>query len=237
MAELQGGTGRMTSLVPAIEELVSTLRRQILSGDAGPGTPLNQNELATRFRLNRSQVREALTALAEERLVRMRPYATAVVAPFSLDEFQELHEIRIALEPMLSRLALPAVTRQHVLQMRRLIETMAETTDGATWLDSNDEFHGVLFRLANRPWLVEIVDRARRLNSRYNRVLVFEMENRHGEQDHRQILEAIENQDSKALETRLTTHIKSGHDLVLQHLVEHTELLDVGVHNGASATH
>jgi DNA-binding GntR family transcriptional regulator len=223
----------MTSLVPAIEELVATLRRQILSGKLGPGSPLNQNELATRFRLNRSQVREALTALAEERLVRMRPYATAVVAPFSLDEFQELHEIRIALEPMLSRLALPAVTRQHVLQMRRLIETMAETTDGATWLDSNDEFHGILFRLANRPWLVEIVDRARRLNSRYNRVLVFELEDRHGEQDHRDILEAIESQDSKALETRLISHIKSGHDVVLQHLVQHTELLDVAHQNGS----
>lgn len=225
----------MTSLVPAIEELVATLRRQILSGELGPGAPLNQNELATRFRLNRSQVREALTALAEERLVRMRPYATAVVAPFSLDEFQELHEIRIALEPMLSRLALPAVNRQHVLQMRQLIETMAQTSDGATWLDANDEFHGILFRLANRPWLVEIVDRARRLNSRYNRMLVFELEDRHGEQDHRDILEAIENQDSKALETRLTNHIKTGHDVVLQHLVQHTELLDVAQQNGAAA--
>jgi DNA-binding GntR family transcriptional regulator len=225
----------MTSLVPAIEELVAWRRRQILSGELGPGAPLNQNELAPRFRLNRSQVREALTALAEERLVRMRPYATAVVAPFSLDEFQELHEIRIALEPMLSRLALPAVNRQHVLQMRQLIETMAQTSDGATWLDANDEFHGILFRLANRPWLVEIVDRARRLNSRYNRVLVFELEDRHGEQDHRDILEAIENQDSKALETRLTNHIKTGHDVVLQHLVQHTELLDVAQQNGAAA--
>jgi DNA-binding GntR family transcriptional regulator len=110
---------------------------------------------------------------------------------------------------------------------------MAETTDGATWLDSNDEFHGILFRLANRPWLVEIVDRARRLNSRYNRVLVFELEDRHGEQDHRDILEAIENQDSKALETRLISHIKSGHDVVLQHLVQHTELLDVAHQNGS----
>ena len=224
----------MTSLVPAIEELVVTLRRHILSGELAPGSPLNQNELATRFRLNRSQVREALTALAEERLVRMRPYATAVVAPFSLDEFQELHEIRIALEPMLSRLALPAVNRQHVLQMRQLIEIMADTNDGATWLGANDEFHALLFKLANRPWLVEIVDRARRLNSRYNRVLVFELEDRHGEQDHRDILEAIENQDSKALETRLTNHIKTGHDTVLQHLVQHTELLDVAQQNGAT---
>ncbi len=49
------------------------------------------------------------------------------------------------------------------------------------------------------------------------------------------IFEAIENQDSKALETRLTNHIKTGHDVVLQHLVQHTELLDVAQQNGAAA--
>lgn len=224
----------MTPLVPPIESIIVTLRRRILSGDLGPGAPLNQNELATEFALNRSQVREALTALSEERLVRMRPYATAVVAPFSLDEFQELHEIRIALEPMLSRLALPAVSRQHILEMRNLLEEMAYTTDGATWLDANDEFHATLYRLANRPWLVEIVDRARRLNSRYNRVLVFVLEDRHGEDDHQAILEAIEAQDSRALEERLIYHIKKGHDVVLQHLLHHQELLD-GSRNGEVA--
>lgn len=216
----------MTPLVPPIENIVFTLRQRILAGDLGPGAPLNQNDLANEFDLNRSQVREALTALSEERLVRMRPYATAMVAPFSLDEFQELHEIRIALEPMLSRLALPAVSRQHILEMRRLLDTMSMATNGATWLDSNDEFHATLYRLANRPWLVEIVDRARRLNSRYNRVLVFILDDRHGEQDHRDILEAVESGDSKGVEQLVAHHIKTGHDVVLQHLLQHHELLD-----------
>jgi DNA-binding GntR family transcriptional regulator len=216
----------MTTVVPAIELLVRGLRSRILSGDLGPGAPLNQNELATAFDLNRSQVREGLSVLAEERLVRMRPYATAVVAPLSLEEFQELHEVRIALEPMLSRLALPMVTRQHILQMGEFIKIMEETDDGTTWLDANDEFHAVLYRLANRPWLVEIADRARRLNSRYTRVLVFEMQNRKGEPEHLEILEAIESQDTKELERRLISHIKGGHDLVLQHLAYHPELLE-----------
>jgi DNA-binding GntR family transcriptional regulator len=216
----------VTGLVPGVEQMVKTLRAQILSGELKPSTPLNQNDLAEAFDLNRSQVREGLSALAEERLVRMRPYATAVVAPLSLDEFQELHEIRVALEPLLSRLALPSVTRQHILQMQHLIQRMEETTDGATWLDANDQFHASLYRLAPRPWLVEIADRARRLNSRYTRVLVFEMENRTAEHEHSQILRLIEDQDSRELERRLLDHIKSGHDLVLEHLDHHPDLLE-----------
>lgn len=216
----------MTTLVPAIEELVDGLRRQILSGELGPRSPLNQNQLASAFDLNRSQVREGLTVLSEERLVLMRPYATAVVAPLSLDEFQELHEVRMALEPLLSRLALATVPRHHILQMRELVKTMQDTDDGATWLDANDEFHALLYRQANRPWLVEIVDRARRLTSRYTRVLFVEMKDRTAEVEHVAILEAIEAQDSKELERLLVDHMKSGHDMVLQHLAQHPELLE-----------
>lgn len=216
----------MTGLVPAIELLVQELRRQILSGELGPLAPLNQNQLASRFDLNRSQVREGLTVLSEERLVLMRPYATAVVAPLSLEEFQELHEIRLSLEPLLSRLALPTVSRHHLLQMRDLVETMQETDDGATWLDANDEFHGILYRQAKRPWIVEIVDRARRLTSRYTRVLLFEVKNRSAETEHLEILDAIENQDPHVLEERLVSHMRNGHDIVLQHLAQHPELLD-----------
>ena len=216
----------MTTLVPAIEALVMALRHQILSGELGPRAPLNQNQLAAAFDLNRSQVREGLTVLSEERLVLMRPYATAVVAPLSLDEFQELHEVRLALEPMLSRLALPAVPRHHILQMRELLKLMAEADDGATWLNANDDFHGLLYRNANRPWLVEIVDRARRLTTRYTRVLLVEIKDRSADDQHGDILAAIEAQDGPELERRLIAHMRRGHDAVLGHMVQHPELLD-----------
>ena len=216
----------VTGLVPGVDKMVRDLRGQILSGELKPSAPLNQNDLSAAFDLNRSQVREGLSALAEERLVRMRPYATAVVAPLSLDEFQELHEIRVALEPLLSRLALPAVTRQHILQMRQFLQRMEGATDGATWLEANDQFHASLYRLARRPWMVEIADRARRLNRRYTRVLVFEMNDRTAEHEHHQILSLIENRDSKELEVCLLDHIKGGHDLVLGHLDHHPDLLD-----------
>lgn len=225
MPSRRGAQPKVTTVVPAIEALVSGLRRQILAGELGPGSPLNQNQLATAFGLNRSQVREGLTVLSEERLVLMRPYATAVVAPLSLHEFQELHEVRMVLEPMLSRLALATVPRYLVLQMREVVQTMQETHDGATWLDANDEFHGLLYRQADRPWIVEIIDRARRLSSRYTRVLVFEMQNRNAEMEHVEILQAIEAQDAEKLVDTLIAHMKSGHDMVLQHLAQHPELL------------
>jgi DNA-binding GntR family transcriptional regulator len=128
---------------------------------------------------------------------------------------------------MLSRMALQTLPRHLVLRMRQLVQDMEDTEDGATWLDANDEFHGLLYRQANRPWIVEIVDRARRLTARYTRVLIVDMNRRSqiGRVEHSDILDAIELRDSKLLETRLVDHMRSGHDIIVQHLAANPQLL------------
>ena len=158
-------------------------------------------------------------------MVLMRAYATAVVAPLSLSEFEELHEIRMALEPLLSQMALPTLPRHHLLKMRELNELMQGSDDGETWLNANDEFHALLYRETDRPWMVEIVDRARRLTSRYTSILVVKMGSRQGELEHVGIMEAIEGQDTRELGRRLSAHMESGYDLVIKHLARHPELL------------
>jgi DNA-binding GntR family transcriptional regulator len=222
----RGTRKRPTVLPPASDGLAGHLRQRILSGELAPRAPLNQNDLANEYGLNRSQVRDALRTLAHERLVVMRAYATAIVAPLSLYEFQELHELRMALEPMLARIALPSILRPHVLQMRELLRVMSETEDGATWLDANDEFHELLYRQAARPWILEIVERARRLSTRYTRILIFELGSRDPDAEHAEILDVIEAQDFAGLERLLTAHMRKGHDLVFGHLIQHPEMLD-----------
>ena len=55
-------------------------------------------------------------------------------------------------------------------------------------------------------------------------------------QEHLEIPAAIETQEPKELEHRLIAHVKSGHDLVLQHLLQHAELLEPAAYNGATAS-
>ena len=74
------------------------LRRRILDGSIEPGTVLNQNELARAMGMSRIPIRDALRILAGEGLISMRAHASAVVAPLSLDDLQELYEIRMAIE-------------------------------------------------------------------------------------------------------------------------------------------
>jgi DNA-binding GntR family transcriptional regulator len=99
--------------------VVEQLREQLLTGALPPGTRLAQGELAATFGVSRMPIRQALQTLASEGLVELVTGATAVVTPMSIPELQELYEIREALEPLATRLAVPNVGRAELLQMRR----------------------------------------------------------------------------------------------------------------------
>src|SRR5918997_1170374 len=65
-----------------------------------PGTRLRQNDVAKRFGVSTTPVREAFAQLQAEGLVRIDPHRGAVVFHPSVDDVLEFYEIREALESL-----------------------------------------------------------------------------------------------------------------------------------------
>src|SRR3954471_15830423 len=89
---------------------VEALRERILRGDFPEGEPLRQDALAAELAVSRIPVREALRQLEAEGLVTFSPHRGAVVSSLSLDEIDELFELRAAIESDLLARAIPAMT-------------------------------------------------------------------------------------------------------------------------------
>ena len=51
--------------------------------------------------------------------------------------------------------------------MRKQLAIMAEPIDARTWLAANTEFHAAVYRRANRPRTIELIEQLRRLTDRY----------------------------------------------------------------------
>jgi len=79
------------------------LRDEILSGALPPGTPLRAEELAQRWSVSPTPVREALARLAGIGFVELRPQRGARVAEASLRDVEEVYELRLLLEPVALR--------------------------------------------------------------------------------------------------------------------------------------
>lgn len=206
----------------ATSRVAAELREQILTGVILPGTPLSQVRLATAFDVSRIPVRDALQTLAAEGLVVHTSGATAVVTGMSMGELQELYEMREAIEPVATQLAVPNVGRAEILSMRRLLAVMGETTDAREWLTANADFHSAVYMQANRPRMVALVEQLRKLTDRYLHLHLEVIGNTdHLHDEHTQILQAVQDGDAP-LAARLTQqHLQTSHDFILEYLLEH----------------
>ena len=200
------------------EEALDELRRRILSGSMAAGTKLHQEQLASSLGMSRIPIRDAIRTLVAEGLVLQFPRRTAVVAPISADDLTELYEIRIAIEPEASALAVPNVRPTDLMSMRNLLQVMDTTQEHAVWLDTNDEFHGALYRRSGRPRMVALLDQARAQTRRYTAVRLDRGQpDLHAE--HQLILAAVERRDPAAVRALVQAHLISAYS-ILSHQLE-----------------
>ncbi len=90
------------------QEVAARLREAILQGHFRPGERLREAELAAMLEVSRGPVREALSALAHEGLVRIRRNRGASVVRFTKEDAEEVRSLRSALD----RLAIQLAVRQ-----------------------------------------------------------------------------------------------------------------------------
>ena len=136
---------------------VAAVRELILHGEFAAGARLGEVELAERLGVSRTPVREALGRLAAEGLVEIIPNRGARVTSWTVAELEGVFDLRTALEPRLTALAVPHATEADVVALDELAQAMYDVgTPGPDQdLDAivplNREFHGRLVTLADQP--------------------------------------------------------------------------------------
>ena len=86
-------------------QVYDVLREEILWVRIAPGTALDEHDLAARFEVSRTPIREALLLLAGERLVQFLPNRTSIVAPFSLDNAGDYLDTALIISRAMARAA------------------------------------------------------------------------------------------------------------------------------------
>lgn len=201
--------------------VADALRGRLLTGALQPGTVLSQSDIATEYGVSRIPVRDALHILATEGLVELG-VSSAVVTRLSIAELQELYELREAVEPVVTRIAVPNVGRAEVAQMTSLSQLMeSDTTTTGDWLAANATFHALVYSRADRPRMVALTEQLRRLTDRYLHLhldVIGDVDHLHTE--HRQILDALRRGDPFEVAELTRLHLATSHDFILQYLLD-----------------
>src|SRR5215472_9948954 len=127
------------------EELRLQLADEIVRGGLPPGAPLDETEIARRFSVSRTPVREALRQLVASGLVEARPHRGAVVAQPSIDRLTGMFEAMAELEAICAGLAAERMTPLD----RRQLEAVHEELRLLSYAGNPDRFHEVNERFHN----------------------------------------------------------------------------------------
>jgi DNA-binding GntR family transcriptional regulator len=154
------------------DEIREAVADEIMSGRAFPGVRLDEQELATRYGVSRTPVREALKQLAASGLVEMRPHKGAVVAPMTPGRLSELFEALAELEAVCSRLSAEKMTgaeRRELETAHRALSDLVRRGDPQAYHLANIGFHDLIYRGSHNSFLAETTVSLRRRLSPFSR--------------------------------------------------------------------
>lgn len=191
---------------PLGAQVRARIEGDILAGHLKPGERLIEEDLARRYGVSRSPIREAVRGLASEGLIELSARRGAVVAALTPQEAREFVEVRALLEGYTARLA-ARYRRPAVLDRAEAI--LREGASGQGDLAAlNAAFHDTLAEAGGNATVRALTEGLRKRSAR-----VFQA---HGEEaqrrtwaEHQGILEAILAGDEELAATRAEAHVRS----------------------------
>jgi len=145
----------------ASERAYQTLRTEILDWSLPPGAGLGEVEQAERLGISRTPVREALSRLVADGLAEQATGRGAVVADLSLEQADQLFDLRIALESLLARRAAQRADPETAASLAALAErftsaapALREGADPTEYYAMTSELDASLDAAADNPYLV-----------------------------------------------------------------------------------
>lgn len=199
--------------------ITDILREAILSGELDVGVQLKQEELAKKFGISMSALREALKSLEAEGLVSFFPNRGAVVRKLSADEAQEIFDIRLFLELGALELSIPKLTDEDLADAEKILENADEETCCGCWSELNCQFHETLYRAANRHKLLKLIKNMHNNVERYMRLYLSTMHfQAKSQKEHRALLNACSQRDIKGAQKILRKHIANASASLIEYL-------------------
>lgn len=195
------------------EQVTDELRAAIHSGELPPGERLIERKLAAQLGVSHIPVREALTRLAEERLIIREPRRGARVAALTARDLEEIASLRIVLEQFMALRVQERWTEDSAARLQGIIAAMeaAEVGDMDEVLRQDRAFHETLAELSEHRFLTEVSAQLRgRITgfiSAANAALP-EAEQAEHVRSHRQILDAIASGDPDAARDVIAEHVR-----------------------------
>lgn len=193
------------------QKVFQTIREDILSGKYKKEEELKEKAIGEELGVSRTPVREALRQLELEGLVTIIPNKGAYVVGFSLQDIQDIYEIRSVLEGLCARRAAVRATSEQIEELEEILyltEFHVRKGHMEQMVELDSKFHEILYEAGNSKILEHALRDYHHYLERVRKVsLASPKRAAQSNEEHRKILEAVKARDEKKAEEAANMHI------------------------------
>lgn len=196
------------------DQVYRHLRRAIVSEQIAPGTRLRETEVAAALKVSRTPVREAISRLLGDWLVREISTGGVEVVD-AMAEITDIYYIREALELCAAKLAAGRISSEQLEKLDQLVR-QSQSASFKERVQLNQKFHLMIAEASGSPRLLEMIRGLREylLNRRWISRQNSKMAER-AYADHKKIVAALRARSPENVEKVLRKHLKLGWDELL----------------------
>jgi DNA-binding GntR family transcriptional regulator len=205
-------------MAPSRRTPYESIKHAILTAELEPGQQLVETELAARYQVSRTPVREALLRLEQDGLV-TKLDRTLYVRKRSPEEILDIYETRIVLESYAARLAADRRTSSDLMMLTHLCDRMTarRPDDPHAMAGANREFHRRVWQCSRSDTLIDLLERLDLHLSRYPATtLAYPGRWEESNAEHTELVAAMSRRDVETAGALATAHFTAARDIRLR---------------------
>jgi DNA-binding GntR family transcriptional regulator len=223
-ASAAAGDERMLPRPPGlVEGVYERILADLMSLQIPPGSRISVDNLARQLRVSQTPIREALSMLEGNGLVLKTRFVGYCAAPkLSRDQFENLYELRLLLEPYGARQAATHMSTEIRHQLKRLAASMESLQRDALeasygrFAQLDSEFHALVAAGSGNPLIAESLERLH-THLHIFRLRFHAQVTSEAIVEHARIVDALLSENGSLAENAMRDHITSSHERLALH--------------------
>lgn len=203
------------------EGIVESVREAIIKGELEPGERLTEPDLAERFGISRTPIREAFRQLESEGFLKVVPRKGALVTPITEKDVREFYEIKGVLEGYAARRAARKLTDKEIDRMEALNNALgkyAADGDQKNLFRAHNEFHETFVRAAGNEKLSLLIANLVHQFQRFRIALSIYGGIQTSIEQHRELIAACRRRDADEAERLARLNAETGGEMLIREI-------------------
>ncbi len=206
------------------ERIVDFVKESIIKGGLKPGERVPEPELAERFGISRTPIREAFRQLESEGFITFTPRKGAIVSPITDKDVIEFYAIKGLLEGYAAKMACCKIGEKEIQRMADLnsqMERCADKNDVKNFFKLDNQLHDVFLKLCGNDKLYNFIHTIVQQFERFRRTsLSLPGRMQSSVKQHNEIIEAFKKRDVDLVERLVKANAEMGGELLAQEILK-----------------